>query len=110
MRTFSFFDGVIYSELEDTVYGYDVHGLIKEGLYQERKYDFVNAEIDNLAEYAGLCSDTVRDALQKLEKIGLIEETCSINGYDTFKIFRIPKTVYRRRCLNDWIEERYGVQ
>jgi hypothetical protein len=107
MRTFSFFDGEIYSELEDTEYGYNVDGLIKAGLYQKREYDFVNTEIDILAEYAGLRTSTVFNALTKLEKASLIEETDSIDGYDTFKIFLIPEEYYPPRWLNNRIERRY---
>jgi len=108
MRTFSFFDGDLYSDLEDTGYGYNVDTSIEEGIYQKRRYDFVNAEINILTEYAGLSISTVYNALERLEKVSLIEKTDSIDGYNTFKIFRIPENYYRRRWLNDNVEERYG--
>jgi hypothetical protein len=108
MRTFSFFDGDLYSELEGTDYGYAIDALIEEGIYQKRRYDFVNAEISILAQYAGLCKSTVYSALNKMEKASLIEETYSIDGYDTFKIFRIPEESHQPRLLNDWVKERYG--
>ena len=105
MRTFSFFDGELFSEIEDTEFGHDVNGLIKVGLYQDRKYDFVYAEINILAEHAGISKSAVYSAIKILERKSLIEETYSLDGRATFKIFRIPEWSYTRRWLNDIVEK-----
>jgi hypothetical protein len=81
MRTYAFFDGYLFCELEDLdeYEGYEVSKLIENGLYQEREYDFVNADMDILAEYAGISSDGgFIDALDSLEENHLIEPTDEI--------------------------------
>ena len=110
MRTFAFFDGELYCLLEDLdeYEGYRVDELIENGIYQEREYDFVNADMDVLAEYAGISSDGgLHNALDSLEKNHLIEPTDSIDGWDTWKIFRKPQYYLDRDLLNDLVEKRY---
>ena len=111
MRTFAFFDGESYCVLEDLdgYKGYDVNELIDNGVYQEREYDFVDAERDILAEYAGISSARgFTDALNSLEGNHLIEPTDSIAGRDTWKIFLIPQSIINRDLLNEWVKKRYG--
>ena len=92
LRAFSFFDGEIYSDLEDLEYGYDVNSMIELGLYQKRSYEFVDAEIEMMIEYSGLGKSTVYTALNELKRYNFIEEIeYSIDGYDTWKIYLIPK-------------------
>jgi hypothetical protein len=110
MRTFAFFDGEFYCELEDLddYEGYNVNELIENGVYQEREYDFVNADMDVLAEYAGISSNRgLDDALDSLEKNHLIKPTEPFDGYDTWKIFRIPQYYLDRDLLNDEVKKRY---
>jgi hypothetical protein len=110
MRTFSFFDGYLYCELEnlDDYEGYEVDKLIEKGIYQERNYDFVNAEVDVLAEFAGISSaQGFLDAINSLKENHLIEPTESIDGLDTWKIFRIPQYYLDRDWLNDLVKKRY---
>jgi hypothetical protein len=111
MRTFAFFEGENYCALEDLDedYGFGVNRLIENGVYQKRKYDFVNADMDVLAEHAGINSGRgLHDALDSLEKNHLIEPTGPLDGYDTWKIFRIPPIYFPPSLLNDAVEKRYG--
>lgn len=111
MRTFAFFDGYLFCELEnlDEYEGYEVSELIENGIYQEREYDFVNADMDLLADYAGISSDRgFTDALNSLEENHLIEPTDSIDGFNTWKIYRIPQFYIRRAWLNESVKKRYA--
>ena len=110
MRTFAFFDGELYCELEDLeeFNSHNVKLLIETGVYQKREYDFVNAEMDVLAEYAGISSNGgLQDALNSLERNNLIESIDLFGGYDTWKIFRIPPIFFPPSLLNNEVKKRY---
>jgi len=108
MKVFSFFRGEVYSELENIEYFYNVQAMIDDGEYQSRKYDFVNAEFDILASYAGIGESTVPTAIASLEKRHLIKPTVEIDDYPTWKIFTIPPKFYKRDWLNKKVAERYS--
>ena len=90
MRAFNFFDGDKYSELEDTEYGYHIQAMIEDGEFQKRKYNFCNADIEILAEYAGITKRSIYRALTSLKEALLTEETYPIDENDTWKIYRTP--------------------
>jgi hypothetical protein len=111
MRTFSFFDGELYCEIEDIEGSdYDVVGkLIEDEIYQNREYEFVHADKGILAEYSGIRSMSgLGDALKNLEKNCLIEPLGYYDGYDTWKIYRIPPRYFPASLLNDAVNKRYG--
>jgi len=111
MRTFAFFDGELYCLLEhlDDYAGHKVNDLIEDGIYQDRKYDFVIADMDTLAHHAGISSDGgLHDALDCLGKNHLIKPTEPFDGEDTWKIFRIPPISFPPSLLNDAVKKRYG--
>lgn len=113
MKTFAFFDGEFYCQLEhsDEYEGYNVNELIENGIYQERKYDFVIANMDHLAECAGINSDRgLHDALDILGKNHLIKPTEPFDGCDTWKIFRKPPIYFPPSMLNDTVKKRYGTK
>jgi hypothetical protein len=108
IKTFAFFDSEEYCAREDLEYAYDCQAMIESGEFAERKYDFFNADRDVLAEHAGIGISTTYEALPALEECNLIEPTESIDGYPTWKVFRLPPTYYKRTFLNDQIAQRYG--
>ncbi len=115
MRTFAFFDGELYCELEgldeDLDCAYIVEGLIKNGVYQHRTYDFVYTAKGTLAKYAGInSSGGLYSALDKLKENHLIIEIGPFEGYDTWKILRIPPIYFPPSLLNDSVKKRYGTK
>jgi hypothetical protein len=108
MQAFSFFDSEEYSYIEDTEYGHDIQSMIEDGEYQNRVYDFCNADIDVLADFAGIGKKTAITSLTQLEDHFLIEQASSIDDRDTWKIFRTPPKIYKADWLNGEASRRYG--
>jgi hypothetical protein len=112
MRTFSFFEGELYCELEDIPEetDYDLVGkLIEDRIYQNRKYDFISAEFDVMSEYSGIRSKSgLSDAIQNLEKNCLIQPLRSNDGDRIWKIYRIPPIFFPPSLRNDKVKSRYG--
>jgi len=108
MMTFSFFNFENYEYLENTEFGDNVQDMIECGYYQRRKYDFCDADIKVMAEFAGIGKRTVVTALKALEHKYLIEKINPINKNDTWKVFRCPPTRYTANSLNEKTIKRYG--
>lgn len=84
IQTFSLFDFEEYAFYEEEECEDLCHTeYFKDGHFKQRKYDFVNAEKDILAEYAGIGISTTYAALESLEEEFLIEKIDPINGHDT---------------------------
>jgi hypothetical protein len=71
--------------------------------YRERQFDYTEAEIDVMAEYAGLSEKSVREALEELEKHYLIEEIF----WGVWKVFLKPLEGYLSDHLNEIVADRY---
>ena len=108
MKTFSFFDGDEYSDREGTEFGYDIQGMIEAGEFQIRKYDFCNADLNILSEYAGIGKKTTINGLEKLEDNFLIKKTDPIDDRDTWKVYRVPPKIFKSDWLNEKALKRYG--
>jgi hypothetical protein len=108
IRTFAFFDCEEYCGREDLEYGYDLQEMIESGYFQDRKYDFCDADIEAMAEYAGIGISTASRALVDLERAYLVEKIESINGNDTWKVFIIPAKRYKADELNGEVSKRFG--
>jgi hypothetical protein len=108
MMTFSFFDFENYEYLENTEFGDNVQDMIECGYYQRRKYDFCDADIKVMAEFAGIGKSTVVSALISLEQAFLVEKIEPINKNDTWKVFRSPPRRYQTNWLNEKTFKRYG--
>jgi hypothetical protein len=109
IKTFAFFDFNGYAEhMElDDIDELDFFSP-DNSYFQNREYDFFDAEIDVIAEYSGIGRSTVYTALSSLAEHCLIERTESIRGYDTWKVFRIPPSFYKREWLNKKVNKKYG--
>jgi hypothetical protein len=71
--------------------------------YKDRNYDFVDADIDVIAEYSGIGIGTAEDALYALTRAHLLNPLPSESGW---QIFRIPPKYYKRDFLNDRIPQQ----
>jgi len=76
--------------------------------YEEREFDFVNADLGVMAEYAGISLKSVEKALESLEEHGLIEEASPIDDLLTWMIHLMPLETYDADDLNDSAAERYS--
>ncbi|SDP57680.1 helix-turn-helix domain-containing protein [Desulforhopalus singaporensis] len=106
MRYFGYFDSVvceIYLYEEDAG-GYDLHDF--DAVYKDRKWDFCIAELDILAEYAGISKRSVYDALRSLGDNHLIENY-SDEDLVGWKVFLLPTTIYNRDYLNEKTRDKY---
>ncbi|MFH2061064.1 MAG: helix-turn-helix domain-containing protein [Pseudomonadota bacterium] len=111
LRTFSFFDGEEYAVRidDDREYYYNVDDMIGDGVFWEREFDFVDADDDILAEYAGIGINSLNSAISDLEEHFLIEKTEPIAGSrKTFKVFRTPPMRYTPEGMNRKIAKRNG--
>jgi hypothetical protein len=71
--------------------------------FRAREYEFCEAEIDILAEYAGITKRSVYDAIKNLEQCKLIEK----DDYGGWKVFLHPQGWYERSYLNQKIIRKY---
>jgi len=109
LRRFGFFDdeiASIYTEEEDL--NFDVLNLRES--YSDRLWDYCEAEVDVLAEYAGICERSVSTALNDLEKRALVEPCCDeIWGpwAGGWKVLLRPRSYPDCNSLNEKILKRY---
>lgn len=102
MRHFGFFDYGVYEMLtdDDDLREFGEH-------YPNRKLDFCEAELDVMADCAGINPRSMRSALSNLKQHGLIEEY-SGEYHDGWKVFLRPTIIYKRDYLNEKVMKRYG--
>lgn len=106
LRTFSFFDYYEYMDRECDEPDYDEECEI----FKNRKYDLVNADIQVMAEFAGISIKSIPPAMESLKDNFLIEETEPVDGdySPTWKLFLIPPKYFLRDWLNQKTAKRYG--
>jgi hypothetical protein len=107
MKHFSFldfeeYDSIEYEESLDRAYLGDYADA-----YSVREYDFCNADIEALAEYAGIGRSTTYEAIRSLENKNLIAKTDPLNFAPTWKVFIIPPKYFKTEYLNEKISSRY---
>jgi len=98
LRLFSFHDYYEYLIREDLDPSYNDN----MDLYKERKYDFLIADIDVIAEHAGISIRSIPPAMKALQENYLLEETEPIYRDDnsTWKVYLIPTNYFERDWLN----------
>ena len=109
VKTFSYFDYYEYLESlndKDADKLPDATDFFAADFYKERKWDFLNADLDVLAEYAGIGSRSVNNALENLEERNLVVSF----GDCHWKVMTVPRKYYIRDFLNGKIGERYGAK
>jgi hypothetical protein len=107
LRTFGYFDLEAYD-------GSLPHEWLER--YKDRQLDFVNMDIEVMAEYAGISERSLDSAMQSLLKHNLIaevEETAEFDSvYDpefpTWAVYVKPEYRYEAEDLNELVEKRYG--
>lgn len=107
MRHFGYFDSQIfeiYLAIEDEDGDFDLSEF--DDVYRDRKWDFCEAELGILAEYAGITRRSVYDALKSLENHHLIEEFTD-EDMDGWKVFLQPPMIYKRGYLNEKTMSKY---
>jgi len=110
MRYFARFDKDLYLELEES--GEESFDRSEFGeSYKNRRWDVCRAEIDIMAEYAGVSRRSVYEALKDLEDCFLIEDQGEDGeGARNWKVFIIPPQRYTAGSLNRIIMKRYGYE
>jgi len=103
MRYFGFFDINQYAEFEDDL---EISENDFDVIYSDREYDFCDAEVNIMAEYAGLHRNSITAALNDLERNFLIEP---LIGYNGWKVFLKSKdsTIWKRDYLNKKVMKSY---
>jgi hypothetical protein len=103
MRYFGYFDINFYQELEDDL---EIEINDFDEIYSDREYDFCEAELSIMAEYAGLHRNSINAALNDLERNFLIEP---LTGYNGWKVFLKSKdsAIWKRDYLNKKVMDSY---
>ena len=104
MRSYSFFDKELYSELEEE----EFDPMEFKEFYKNRKWDLCKAEVKTMALTAGITERAVYKSLKDLEEHSLIEDL----NYDEencrrWKVYLIPPKYYKRAYLNREIMKRH---
>jgi hypothetical protein len=102
LRYFGFFDINLYSELEDL----EFCEADMEEVFPDREYDFCDADLGILAEFAGIHRNSINAALDDLVRNFLIEP---LNVYSGWKVFLKSRdyTIWKRDYLNKKILSSY---
>lgn len=121
MMAFSYFDLDEYTAVTEIEEHQDLtisemNQFITDGDFAQRRFDFCSADLDVLAEYAGITERSVRSALESLEKHFLVERIASVYEDDdedsedltVWKVYRIPPRYYKPEYMNKVTAERYG--
>jgi hypothetical protein len=108
MGYFAYFDLDLYLELKESAEESFSESEFGE-FYKNREWDVCKAEIDVMANYAGISRPSVYTALKDLEDCFLIKD----QGYDyegarRWIVFIIPLKIYRQDCLNKVIMKKYA--
>lgn len=109
VKTFAYFD---YDEYLDSLSEEDADQLpdatdfFTDDHYKERKWDFLSADMDAMAECAGIGNRSVSDALDNLEQCNLIQYV----GGGVWRVFTEPPKYYKRDFLNEKVAERYTAE
>ena len=103
MRHFGFHDQHTYMALEEEDNIYDLDDM---QMFASRKFDFCEAEIPVLAEYAGIGLGTAEAALEELIRFFLVEKI-EDEEYPPWKVIIRPQYHYVSESLNQKISERY---
>lgn len=104
MRSFGFFDQTIF-EIQFPGEWDGTEDAFKDN-FQSRKWDFCEAEIGVLADYAGVSRRSLSSALGDLEKYGLAERFAE-GGLAGWKVYLHPKYQFRHDQLNEHIARKY---
>lgn len=102
MHCFSQFDFLIYAADED-LETYD-----DPELFKERKYQYCCADIDVIAEYAGITLITAQKSIEELEYFHLIEYTEDYLDAPAWKVYYHSPYNYVCDELNERIRKRYS--
>jgi len=100
MRYFSRYDADEDEDLEE-VSDFDEH-------YANRKWELCNAEVGQLAKYAGINRHTVAEAMKSLQANFLLEPYVGGNGEKTSKVYLIPKKYWKASYLNQKLKIQAG--
>jgi hypothetical protein len=103
MRHYSFHDQHTYMALEEDDEICDL-GVME--MFASRKFDFCEAELDVLAEYAGIGLDTAGGAMEELIRYFLVEKI-EEDECPPWKVIIRPQYHYVTEPLNQSIRERY---
>ena len=113
MRHFSYFELDEYaaetddSDQQELIYS-DMPEFIESGYFAQRRFDFCSAELDVLAEFAGITEKSARSAMKVLQKNYLIKRIESVSGGEIWKVYRIPPMYFKPEYMNRLTAKRYG--
>jgi len=102
LQYFCFWDFDLYGELEKIVESPSDF----VDVYRDRKYDFLNAEPEAIAEYSGISERSISSAFQSLMKCYFIESLGTIDNRMTWKLFKQPPRIFND-YLNEQVRKRY---
>jgi hypothetical protein len=104
LKHFAWWEIDLYFELKDD--GYDPIDFLE--IYQDRDYDFMNAEEQNICELAGINRRSLFDAYESMISNNFIELLGVDEGRKTWKVFTTPSQYYKRDWLNKKMGQRYS--
>jgi len=105
MRFFGFFEEYLYQEHEDGDFSFSDQGYT---IFQDRRCDFCNADLNQLARYAGIHRNQVTSALVNLIKYHLAEAIPD-DGV-IYKVYLRPPYIYKTSFLNEQTMQRKKVE
>lgn len=103
MRYFGYFDLQLF-EMDEEAEEYVSSDF--DEFYPNRTWDFCEAELSILAEYAGVTRRSAFSALENLEQHCVIGKS-SFEEFPGWKVFLHPPSYYKRAYLNKKINDKY---
>lgn len=102
LKYFHFWDFDLYQEYEEM----DEPPSETCEVYNDRKYDFLSADPEAIAEYSGVCKKSIPPAIKALTDNYFIEPIGMVDGRITWKLFTQPPNTFADD-MNKQARKRY---
>lgn len=78
-------------------------------VYRDRKYDFLIADPEAIAEISGVCQRSISSAFQSLENHYFMEHIGLIGNHETWKLFTQPPSIFNT-YMNEQARDKYNLE
>jgi hypothetical protein len=105
LKYFCFWDFDLYQEYEATCEDPSEFNEV----YCDRKFDFLSADPEAIAELSGVSKKSITSAFQSLENHHFMESIGMMNDRETWKLFTKPPHIYKSTYMNEQVRNKYNL-
>jgi len=105
LKYFCYWEYDLYQEYEEI---YEDPSMYDE-VYRDRKYDFLSADHEAIAEVSGVSIRSIPSAFNSLKEHYFIESIGKMEGHETWKLFTQPPYIYTK-YMNEQARKKYNLK